>query len=190
MNLNPKNKFYISLLMFLGVFAVFLFLAWFSFGVLKGESKNLIESQKYLLELEEKKEKIEKAFSEYDASRDLINSLNSSLLSSDQDLDLVILIENTAKDNKLNHEIMIDNISDKKNKNLKNVNFRVNLSGSFLGVMNFIEFIEKSPYYLNIENISLDRVSSPLEAGGREGIVFPLKENDVRASLIIKVYTY
>jgi len=190
MNLNSKNKFYISLSIFLSIFAVFLFFIWLSFGVLRGENKNLIESQSYLLELEKKKEKISEAFKEYDSSKDEIDILNSALLSSDQELSLVILIEGTAKANMLNHKIMINQAKDKRNKNQKNIDFQVNLSGSFLGVMNFIKYIEEAPYYLNIKNISLDRVSSDTMAGGRDEIIFPLKENDVRASLIIRVYTY
>jgi hypothetical protein len=190
MNLNSKNKFYISLSIFLSIFAIFLFFIWLSFGVLKGENKNLIESQSYLLELEKKKEKISEAFLEYNASKDSIDTLNSALLSNDQDLNLVILIENTAKANMLNHEIMINDVRNKRSKDPRDINFQVNLSGSFLGVMNFIKYMEEAPYYLNIKNISLDRVSSDLEAGGRGKLTFPLKENDVRASLIIKVYTY
>ncbi len=190
MNLNQKNKFYISIAVFSSIFLIFLFFIWFSFGVLKNENKNLLESQNYLLELEKKKEKISESFKEYSLNEEKITILNSALLLSGQDLNLVILIEDVAKKNNLNHQIMINDVNDKRSKNVNSINFQVNLSGSFLGLMNFIKYIENAPYYLNISNISLDRVSFAVENSGGEKLSFPLKENDVFASLIIKVYTY
>jgi|GEM_PF-5038172 len=187
--MTSKNKFYISLMISLVILAAFLFLCWLSVNALKNESQNLRDSQGYFLELEKKKEKVSEALDEYNTNKESIDALNSAILSEDEDLELVVLIENAAKANLLNHEISINEIKDSRNRNVKDINFQVNVSGAFLGVLNFIKYIENAPYYLSIKNITLDRVTADIDTG-KDARSFPLKENDVRASLIIKVYTF
>lgn len=188
MNINPKSKLYIQLSILTLVFFGFLFVAYYIFGLVKQESKNLTNKKTELFQIKEKRKKIIESFEKFDLVKDDVKKLDNFLLASDDELKFIVFLEDVARKYMLNQSINIS--GQQKNKNLKYITFQVSLSGPFDGVMRFIKEVENAPYYANIINLSLKRVEVGRSVSAGNRLDYPLKENDVSASFVIRVYNY
>ncbi len=186
MILDPKSKLYIHIFVLTSVLVLLYFVSNFVFGLIKSEKDALIKAKTELLQIDQKREKIANSFSEYSSLQKSIEKLNSSLLSKDGELEFIVFMEDVANKNMLNQSISIaDNVKDK-----NGVSFQVSLSGSFEGVLNFIKEIDNAKYYTNIEQVSFSLIDSVGSVGLEGNNEYPLKEGDISASMLIKVYMY
>lgn len=185
MTLTVKNKFYLHIAISILIFGCLTYGSYFVFGLVKAESKKLTNQKIELAQIQEKRTKVFEASQEYEKLKETIEKLNSSILSKDEELKFIVFVENTAKQNSVNYDINISGASD------ANMIFQVSVSGRFENILNFIKQMENSPYYASIANVNMARVKDSLGSGDFKGkLNFPLGQNDVKVSLIIKVYTY
>lgn len=184
MALTLKNKFYLHIVISISVLGGLAFGSSVVFGMVKAESGKLTSQKIELIQIQEKRTKVFEASQEYEKLEESIKKLNSSILSENEELKFIVFVESISKQNRINYDINISNTTD------SNVVFQVNAAGQFNDMLSFIKQIENSPYYANIENINMTKAKSATGAEFKGKLNYPLGPNDVKASLIIKVYMY
>lgn len=185
MALTLKNKFYLHIAISISVLGGLAFGSSVVFGMVKAESEKLTNQKIELIQIQEKRTKVFESSQEYEKLEESIGKLNSSILSDNEELKFIMFVENISKQNRINYDINISNTAD------SNVVFQVNAAGSFNDMLSFIKQIENSPYYANIENINMTKAKSSVSGSEFKGkLNYPLGPNDVKVSLIIKVYMY
>lgn len=185
MKLTLKNKFYLHIVVSILIFGCFVYGSSFVFGLVKKESKKLTDQKIELAQIQEKRTKVFEASQEYEKLKGTIEKLNASILSKNEELKFIVFVEGVAKQNSVNYDINISNTAD------SNMIFQVGISGHFENVLNFIKQMENSPYYASIENVNITKAKTNIGGGDFKGkLNYSLEANDVKASLIIKVYVY
>ena|SRR3989344_6710009 len=185
MTLTLKNKFYLHIAISILVLGCLAFGSSVVFGMVKTESGKLTSQKVELIQIQEKRTKIFEASQEYERIKESIEKLNSSILLENEELKFIVFIESISKQNRVNYDLNISNTTD------SNIVFQVNAAGAFNDMLSFIKQIENSPYYANIENISMTKAKSSVGGAEFKGkLNYPLGPNDVKTSLIIKVYMH
>jgi len=193
MNLTVKNKFYLNIVLLVLILGGMAFGAWYSFGLVNQESQNLTNYKKELSQIENKRAKVLEASDSYANLKASILKLDDAILQNDNELKFIVLAEDLANKYGLNEEIKISQTGQpKKGKQQEPedaVYFQLELSGSFAGVLSFIEEIQNAKYFSDIQNVSLQRVSAAIGVQGGKN-EFPVYQGDVKASITIRVPTY
>ena len=200
--MNNQNKLFLlfsAIVVLLGVGYVIYFLL----GKIDSSKDMYIEKSKEIVLLEKKQGQIEELKEELKKTAQNRKEIMTSILSRTDVLDFIVKIEKTAKLAGLSYEVRItreitqsaideellalrrsrrrgrESEETTKEEKLPGVVFNIEISGSYSGVIRFLEGVASLPYYTHIEsfNISKDR-----KTGGEES-------SQVESSIQMTVFT-
>lgn len=156
MNYLIKNKHFIF------IFLLFITLLLIVALIIYPTIKNILLINKQImderLELESKLAmglNIKKTSESLEKIKQNMGQLELILVEPGQELSLIQKIEGEAAKNNLEIKIQSDFQKQSLNKNIDQVSLSLEITGSFVDTMKFIEAMEDMPYYYNIENIAM-----------------------------------
>jgi len=177
--MSPKKK----IIIFSAIFglAVIVMVGFIIYPLLKGiekSSEEFIAAKKELILSKEEARKFEQFEEIYKELEPDLEKINQFFVDSDIPIDLIKFWEKEARDSKLS--IKISPISSKTAKTdpWNSIRFRLSLVGSFPNFLKFLEKTEMSPYLIEIQNLTVEKLSQE-----------ELDSKDVSIALVIKVYT-
>jgi len=138
------------------VILIFLGLIFLNFRVLLGKIKKLsrsVEQQQLIIknpDFQQKyQEQINQLKTDYEEIEPKLSLLNQSLLSREKAVDFIQILEQAASANNLKQELRA--LPETKN----NLNFSLDLIGSFPQFLRFLEYIENIPYLLQTSKVTI-----------------------------------
>lgn len=179
-----KNK-----LLLLNIIIFFIILSVFVFGFLSFNKtvKGLKSLSEEVLQENSKKEQVSNLISDFAKSKEDIDFVSSSLVSSGGEVSIIEYIEGLAKQMGLNIEIssvLIEKENELTPNNLSNLVLNIKVSGNWRQVFNFLGLLESIPYKISIDKMSFvytnDGDKSKEKIGLWEGVftVKILKKNE------------
>lgn len=113
--------------------------------------------------------------------------LDKSFLNPDRPLDFILTLEDIIQRTNLQHEIQVSTFSISPSEKIKSLPFHLTVIGSFNNLMDFLQYFENMPYYAEIENFQLKKLSA--EEALRERTL-SAQTGDFKAIMNIQVITY
>jgi len=133
----------------------------------KGEIGEIKQLQELLESLEEGSSKIEEMF-----------------IDAEVPIDIIQFWEKIAGEANLEITISPASIKEEKNERWEFISFQIQLSGSPENTLMFLEKLEKGPYFTEIENLTIKKLTER-DIGPTESLTI----NDVRTTLLVKAFT-
>lgn len=203
---NNKTNFKL-LAFFLFVFVGLIFATYFLFAEISSAKNFYIEKTKELLGAEKKQEQIDQITKELKSISNNKEDVIASIISPDRALDFIVKIEDIARAAGLIYEVRISkeitqesideellairrsqrrgrdvDEADTRNK-LPGIILGIELSGTYSGIVRFLEGIASFPYYSYIENFSITKAS---ESGVEDNQILAPR---VQAAMQLMVFT-
>ena len=82
-----------------------------------------------------------------------IDGINGALIEPGQELEFVRALETIARNNQIKMEINSDFIGSKMSKEVQQIPIKLNLTGNYQQIVQFLQDIESLPYYYNIDSL-------------------------------------
>lgn len=176
----------------------FVFLAWLLFGYIAAAAAEVNAAQKELAQLDGEQRQASEMSKEYEEVKSSISSLDQLLLSGEDKLPFIMLVERLAQETSVTHviEAVVESVpatfsqkdkSAPREKTRPAVIFNINVFGDFSRVFRFISLLENGPYYLTLETVQISRAAGSGSFSGIKGAP-ALEKDDVKAQLSVKVY--
>lgn len=185
--MTPRQQTYVIIIIFVLIIAsatagIFYFLI----NNIRESYSILISQKRELLLLILQAENLLKFQQHYLIFREKLDKINEVFLDPETPFDFLNFLEQIAKEDKIPIEISITSPKEIKEDIWPSLSFNIFLKGSFSEILKFLEKIENSPYLTELESLKAARVTP--EGIGKEelGIISP---GDVRANLVVKIYT-
>jgi len=160
-NLNFKNsKKTIFLTIFIFLISVSCLVFFLILPNIKSIKERGIEIKKQRLELEETINKVSNSGNLSDNVSDLnekISSIQSIFMKKGNELDFIKILETTATKNNIFQKISPELSKDNKDDSFSVMNLKLNLTGSFSNVLNYINDIESLESYINITSVNISK---------------------------------
>jgi len=176
--MRSVNKFQIFTLLFIGL-GLLAYAGYFVWGEIGTAQSLYIEKQKEIISIEKRQEQISQLKKELEKTAEKKIEVLDSLIARDDVLKVIERIEGVAKRERLLYEVKLlgeitkesidreilairrsraggkkEAIEEVLNK-LSNINFQVNLTGEYLGIIRFLEGIGTLPYYAQVDRFEL-----------------------------------
>lgn len=181
-----RKKIYIIVTIFLILILVLFFgLVSPLFSSVKKDSSELISQKGELVFLGEKRENFKNLQENYLNIKPILEKLAAFSVDSKEPIDFINFLEKTAEKLKLTIQIsLVSKESDKKS--CPGIYFQVKTTGNFSDFMKFLEKLESASYLIEIENLSLRKVS---ETEANFGLKKGQSVSLINSNLDIKVCT-
>ena len=187
MTFSYKNKLYAQIGLLVALMGVNAWGSLFLFGFITRTNATLRDAHKELASLSVRQEQIASLAKEYDGAYELFTPLADRLLSREERLQFIMLVEQLAQEAGVSHEISAgdDVLPVGTAKEFSPLYFNIAVSGSFPNTLRFMYLLEHSRYYLGIEKAQI--VLGGLASAKKEGTVS--SPDDVKMQLSVRVYT-
>ncbi len=162
--MDIKKKFYVTLAVFAVIFAAIVFILFpYLIGKIQNSSQELAKSKEDLATLQKKEQSIASLEKKYQEIKPGIDKINQSFVSNDDMLNLIIALENLAKQTDNQYEIK--QIADMSrgavaSGDTKVINFQISLTGSFPNMLKFMAYLENVPYLSEVDILQIQRMGS------------------------------
>jgi len=158
--LNPKQKFYFSIVIVFVILALIVFAVIFPLiGKIRTSANNYLEGKKTLLVLEANIKDVKSLEKKYQEVKDTFAKLETAFLDPAETLGFITSLEKLAEETGNSFAIEKVNIASEG----KFINFQVSLSGDFSSLVNFLIGLENTPYppyrLVGVENIDIRKIS-------------------------------
>lgn len=153
---------------------------------IKKSYSSFISQKRELILLKMKAENLIKLQQQYLIFRDDLDKINEVFIDPETPIEFLKFLEEIAKNCQVPIEVSIGTVKEIKTDIWPSLSFQIFLKGSFPEVLKFIEKIENNPYLTKIEKLNIKRLSRD-EVSAKDFVGF--LPGDVRANLLIKVYT-
>ena len=187
MTLSYKNKLYVQIGVLVALMVAHAWGGLFLFGLITQADTTVSDAQKELASLFIRQEQIISIAKEYEGARQLFAPLEERLLSREERLRFIMLVEQLAQKAGVFHEIGAADeepiVSSAHGS--PSLYFNIIISGNFPNVLRFMYFLENSRYYAAVEKAQITH-SGGIAAQKKEGVIF--SPNDVKAQLTVKAY--
>ncbi len=181
-----KLKFYIHSIIASLVFTIMCVVAWYVFSMIADMSVKTADVKRDLAVLDLKRNQIQEITKRYESAKGGVAELDQVFLDRKNKLSFIKLVEDLAVLHGVSEKIEAsDDLPVKKDqkgqivKEEQTVPFGVTVTGPFPNALRFIEALEQSRYFINIETAQIAR--SDASPGGASG--------EIQAKLIVNVYT-
>ncbi len=173
--MKTKNKiFIISAVFILAALVLVVFFIWPALTDIKKNADDLSSGKNSLYFLEAQVSEIESFKRNYDAYKPNLEKIDSLFVNAKDPVGFIKFIEKTASDNEVDVELSLAS----KDSTTKSPGtwplaaFQIACEGDFSNVAGFSEKLEKGPYLVKIQNLTI-RTLSKGEAGNEEGRQLP-----------------
>lgn len=185
--MTPKSQIYVIIIIFLVITALAITgMFYFLINNIRENYSTLISQKKELLLLKLQAENLLKFQQHYLVFREKLDKVNEVFLDPETPFDFLNFLEEVAKKNQLPIEVSINPAKETKGDIWPSLSFKVFLNGSFPKVLKFLEKIENGLYLTELESLKTTRVAEEEIRKEEAGV---LATGDVRANLVVKVYT-
>jgi Tfp pilus assembly protein PilO len=174
------KKIYLTLIITFSLLVLmFIFIICPLFNQIKSNSQKLIIEKEKIIELEAEASNLEKFNNLYNEVESFLKQVDDLFINAEVPLEFINFLENVSQKNRIEIENL--SLSDKKtNQNdWPYLVFQIVCSGTFADFLIFLEKIENSSYLIEVENITISKLSSDQESFVK----------NIRASFSIKVFT-
>jgi len=177
--MSPKKKIIIFSAIF-GLVAIVMvgFIIYPLFKGIEKSSEEFIAAKRELILSKEEAGKFEQFEEIYKELEPDLEKINQFFVDPDIPIDLIKFWEKEARDSELSIKISPISLETAKTDPWNSIGFRLSLVGSFPNFLKFLEKTETSPYLIEIQNLTVEKLSQE-ELGSK----------DVSIALVIKVYT-
>lgn len=154
---NTKNKFFVALAIFLGITTVIVFVIWqFLFSKLSLSGENYANNSRVLSEISQKADLKSELKKELENIEEDIETIEGIFLNEHDKLEFIQQIENLALSNGNEYSVKgVQEVKDPKTGDLEEIDFVLNLRGSFGGAFAFLKGIKSMPYIINIKQVDM-----------------------------------
>lgn len=174
---SKKKTIVFSLVFGVASLALVCFVIYPLFKGIKKNSEELIIAKRESILLQGKTGKIEQFRKAYEDLKPDLEKIDNLFTNSEVPIDLIKFLKKTAEDSELSNDISSVSVKTEETGPWSSLDFRITLEGFLPDFLKFLEKIETAPYLIEVQNLSVKKVSgSGLNLG-------------VNATLIIKVYT-
>lgn len=183
--LSPRNKKYIVLPGFVGLFFIFIFVGLLPlFSAIQKNSNEIIDQKKQTALSKNKIQNFNSLAAEYRGLQQNIDKINSLYIDQKEPLGFINFLETTAKDLELSTDIFINNNTPKTG--LPSLDFQINASGSFSNLMKFLEKLESASYLVDINSLSIQKApEGQIDSRGEK-----IQKGPIQINLDVNVYSH
>lgn len=175
---NMKRKgFAVWLIVASLVFIFLILMIWFLFGKIKNGSDSLFLEKNKIAVLQKQIGDVESFKIKYNEYLPSLQKIDQAFVDPDNPLNFIEFLEKSAEDS--NIELEISPLSFTVEGGLKILSLQLSSVGSFSGNLNFLEKLEKGPYLLYIEKLTLSEF--------RESKSSKTSSNKIQASVSTKI---
>ncbi len=169
-NLIPKNKFVTFVIVIISLSVILYFVGLFIVLEIKKE----IENSYYNTESKSSKEEKTRIIKNItEANKEPIQDLRNYFIQKSDEVEFIEQIEKLARDSGVKFDIVsIDVKTDQQDSFKENVDVKMKLEGSWQNIIRFVDKLEKMPFGVLVENMSLDTSTSGNWFGFIEFILF------------------
>jgi len=162
--MSKKNQpLIISLVLILIIILGFVFILLPEINKIKATSEKLINEKNDLESKYQNKQDYKTAYKNLGLIKSNEGKILGATIQKNHELEFVTALEKIINDKNLTENISLSP-PDKKNQILQNLNLTISLVGSFANIMQAINEIEKSPYYITIEKLEFGTTTVLLPA--------------------------
>lgn len=153
-----RDKLFITLI-FIPVFllALFLLIIWPLIQDIRILSQQIQRERVELERLYQKGQLLRKARLGYEKIKPELTSLEGVLLKKDGELKFITTLESLGDQNEIEQEIHLNPQDQIVKDNLRILPLRLNLTGEFENIFQYLNSLEKLDYYINISSLSFNR---------------------------------
>ncbi|MEX0877767.1 MAG: type 4a pilus biogenesis protein PilO [Candidatus Spechtbacterales bacterium] len=154
-----KNKLFTALGVFAGVVVLCIFVLWqFLLSGLHATQGDYVANSRALSEVEQKADLKNDLAKEIEKINSDIETVKGLLLTEGDKLEFIQEIEGIALANGNTYSVRSTNeIKDSKTGKVVEIDFSVNLQGTFAGVFGFFEGLKSTPYLISIKQVSMSK---------------------------------
>jgi Tfp pilus assembly protein PilO len=182
-----KSQIQLSLIGFVLITVVFLvFVIRPLFSEIKESSQELISQKQTLSTFEAKVKNLEEFRDIYEEIEPNLQKVASFFVNPELPLGFINFLEASAQEFQLSIKIASYSLGESEEDHWPFLVLNITSVGAFSNLMNFLEKLEASPYLLEINNLSINKLTE-IDIRREEFEGFTVE--DVRAALSIKVYT-
>lgn len=187
MNISPKRKILVSIIIFLGInLSLIFFVIYPLFKEIQKSSEDFISKKIELSSLEKQIKSLEEFRKFYQKNQQEIEKINQLFINPEIPVDFISFLEKISQDSKISIKISSPSFSGSEKASWPSLQFQISAIGSFSNFSKFLEKIETAHYLIEIKNLTITRLSET-EITTKEKEGFSL--GDIKATLLIKVYT-
>jgi Tfp pilus assembly protein PilO len=161
--MNIKKKFYVTLSVFVVIFAAVVFILFpYLLSKIQDSSQKLAKSKEEFAALQKKEQNIADLEKKYQQVKPGIDEIDASFISRDATPALIVSLENLARQTNNQYELrQIAEYNDAiQNNGLNSINFQISLIGSFPNMLEFVAYLENMPYLNEIDIFQIQRMGS------------------------------
>ncbi len=151
-NIN-KKRVIVWVVVVLTVFGILLFSIWLCFEKIKSGSEKLFLERTRIAGLENQVIEIENFKKDYNNYSSNLRKIDQLFIDPQNPLSFIEFLENSALS--ANVELQISPLIFSKEESYKTVSLQLTTKGNFFEVIKFLEILEKGPFLLSVENLSM-----------------------------------
>ncbi|MFH1308488.1 MAG: hypothetical protein ABIH51_00560 [Patescibacteria group bacterium] len=152
---------------------------------IKKDSENYVTAKKDLVLFRGNIDNLKKIKQNNEIWKPNINKIDDLFIDSKILVDFIKFLEKIARDSNVLIDISPGELILGKDDSWSSMNFQIIARGSFIGFSEFFEKIEASPYLINVQNLTIEKIAdSKLKSENYLGF----NSNDIRAVISIKAY--
>lgn len=157
MTISLKNKMYLSI----GITTIVAIVVWFLLidpFIIKVKSLNndIYDSRVALEIIQKEKTQTDILERDYKKIQEDTKKISQVFIFRERTLDFISLLENIASENQLSQEISLEELS-KQDEEIKKLTLQLNLKGDFINLIKYINKIESTDYYIDINTLNFSR---------------------------------
>lgn len=157
MTISLKNKMYLSI----GITTIVAIVVWFLLidpFIIKVKSLNndIYDSRVALEIIQKEKTQTDILERDYKKIQEDTKKISQVFIFRERTLDFISLLENIASENQLSQEISLEELS-KPDEEIKKLTLQLNLKGDFINLIKYINKIESTDYYIDINTLNFSR---------------------------------
>ncbi len=181
--MNPKNKIYISLAIFITINLLFIVLLIYPFfKEIKKTSEELLLQKSNLLSFLEEIKNLKSSEEFYETNLENVEKIDEQFIDSEIPIEFIRFLEKNATDSQLSIEVSPLTAVKKETELWPSIFFQISTNGSFPNFLKFLEKLENGPYLVEVINLNLKRL---VEEKTKEEI----SSSGINAVFSIKVFT-
>jgi len=187
-----KTKINLSIVAFI-ILTIFIivFLIPHLFSEIKKSSRELISQKEKLAEFQAMTEDLEKFKSDYPEIKENLEKINILFIDPEVPVDFISFLEKTSNDCKVKLDISLGLPQKIEKDPWPSISLQIRSASSFSNFMRFLEKLEQSSYLIEIQNLSIARLSEMelTQPFPQKELLERLVSGDVKATFSIKVFT-
>jgi len=172
---NSKKTYVASMVLGFLIVVLIIFLIYPVFKEIKNDSKEFVSQKENLAVLEAKVKNIKEFEAVYRNLKPNLEKINTLFVNQEVPVEFIGFLEKTSKGCGLTFSLSLSPQIKVAEDVWPSLNFQINLEGNFLDFSKFLEKLESSPYLIEIQNITINKLGE-------------FSSNNVKAALSIKVY--